>query len=234
MDFYESLPNGQELMVVVDEFARMPVIGEVKTTAAEHVLQKLDDLFSFLGKPDELKTDNGPPFNGAKFREFADFYGFRHRKITPEHPQANGQVEKLMFEIVAVIQNAIIEHKDWRQELNRFLRSYRSTLHLSTGVAPSILLFGGNRTNRLPSLIEERKTFDEFTAMVIGNDQRTKAKSKQYTDRKRKAKKHNFKIGETVILRQKRLNKFMPAFNTLRHFITNIKGSMISVRAEDG
>ena len=75
MDFYEPLPNGQELMVVVDEFSRMPVIGEVKTTAAEHVLPKLDDLFSFVGKPEELKTDNGPPFNGAKFREFAEFYG---------------------------------------------------------------------------------------------------------------------------------------------------------------
>jgi hypothetical protein len=85
IDFHESLPNGQELMVVVDEFSRMPVIGEVKTTAEEHVLPKLDDLFSFVGKPDELKTDNGPPFNGAKFREFADFNGFRHRKITPEH-----------------------------------------------------------------------------------------------------------------------------------------------------
>jgi hypothetical protein len=68
MDFYEPLPNGSELMIVVDEFSYMPVIGEVKTIAAEYVLPKLDDLFSFVGKPTELKTDNGPPFNGKKFK----------------------------------------------------------------------------------------------------------------------------------------------------------------------
>ena len=45
MDFYEPLSNGQELVVLVDEFSRMPVVGEVKTTEAEYVLPKLDDLF---------------------------------------------------------------------------------------------------------------------------------------------------------------------------------------------
>ena len=47
-----------------------------------------------------------------KIREFAEFHGFRHGKITPEHPQANGQVEKLMFKIGEVIRNSIIEKKD--------------------------------------------------------------------------------------------------------------------------
>ena len=138
-----------------------------------------------------------------------------------------------MFKIGAVIRNAIIENKDWRQELNNFLCSYRSTPHISTGVAPSILLFGANRTNRLPSIIEERRPFNEFTAIAMENDQRAKGKSKLYTDKKRKAKTHNFKIGAVVILRQKRLNQSMPVFNTLPHVITNIKGSMISVKTEE-
>ena len=69
-----------------------------------------------------------------KIREFAEFHGFRHGKITPEHLQANSQVEKLMFKIGEVIRNSIIEKK-----LNNFLRSYRSTPHISTGVASSIL-----------------------------------------------------------------------------------------------
>jgi hypothetical protein len=50
MDFYEPLPNESKLMVVVDEFSRMPVIEEVKKTAAGFDLLKLDDLFSFEGK----------------------------------------------------------------------------------------------------------------------------------------------------------------------------------------
>ena len=110
-------------MVVIDKFSRMPVVGQVTTTAAEYLLPKLDELISFLGKPEELKTDNGLPFNGRKFQEFAEFYGFKHRKITPEYPLANGLAEKFMFKVGQVIRNALIEAKDWRQELNSFLRS---------------------------------------------------------------------------------------------------------------
>ena len=212
----------------------MPVVGQVTTTAAEYLLPKLDELISFLGKPEELKTDNGLPFNGRKFQEFAEFYGFKHRKITPEHPLANCLAEMFMFKVGQVIRNALFEAKDWLQELNSFLRSYRSTPHTVTGVATSILLFGADRTNRLPSIIQGTRTFDEFTAIAMENDRNAKTKSKTYTEKKQKAKTHNFNVAESVIVRQKRLNKSMPAFSNLKHVITNIEGSMISVKADDG
>ena len=234
MDFYGPTPNNSELMVVVDEFSRMPVVREVKTTGSEYVLPKLDDLFSFVGIPRELKTDNGPPFNGHKFKEFAEYLGFKHRNITPEHPEANGQAENFMKNIGSVIRNSKTEGKNWEQELNSFLRNYRSTPHSSTGVAPSVLLFGANRTNRLPSIIEEARTFDEFSALALNNDAVHKAKVKVYTDRKRRAKQHNFKLGEDVIIRQKRQSKTMTAFCQAKLKIIAIKGSMITVRTEEG
>lgn len=46
----------------MDEYSKFPVVFEVPTTAADHVLPKLEDLFSFIGIPMELKSDNGPPF----------------------------------------------------------------------------------------------------------------------------------------------------------------------------
>ena len=181
-----------------------------------------------------MKTDNGPPFNGHKFKEFSQYLGFKHRKITPEHPQANGQAETFMKRIGAVIRNATVENKNWKQELNSFLRNYRSTPHSSTGVSPSILLFGTNRTNRLPSIIEDARSFDEFKAIAIEKDHLSKGKSKHYTDQKRKTKMHNFKIGEIVIIRQKRQNKFSTMYDQIKYVITNIKGSMITVKADDG
>ena len=57
MDFYGPTPNNSELMVVVDEFSRMPVVREVKTTGSEYVLPKLGDLFSFVGIPRELSKN---------------------------------------------------------------------------------------------------------------------------------------------------------------------------------
>ena len=73
IDYYGPLENVNELMFVVDEFSRMPVVEEIKSTAAELVLPKLEALFSFVGIPKVLKTDNGPPFNGHKFSEFTNF-----------------------------------------------------------------------------------------------------------------------------------------------------------------
>ena len=95
-------------------------------------------------------------------------------------------------------------------------------------------MFGADRTNRLPSIIQGTRTFDEFTAIAMENDRNAKTKSKTYTEKKQKAKTHNFNVAESVIVRQKRLNKSMPAFSNLKHVITNIEGSMISVKADDG
>ena len=79
-----------------------------------------EKLFAFVGVPKVLKTDNGPPFNGKIFRDFMDSYGIVHRKVTPEHPQANGQAESFMKNVGKVIRGAIAEGKDWRHELNMF------------------------------------------------------------------------------------------------------------------
>ena len=182
-DFWGPLPNGHELMVVQDKKTRFVVVFEVNTTASEHVLPKLEDLFSLMGIPEELMSDNGPPFNGRAFAEFANFMGFRHRKITPEHPQANGMAEKFMVSICKVIRNALSEGKSWRSELQVFLRSYRATPHRTTGVAPSEALFGSSLTCRFSKIDEpksetrERELIDELQRL---NDYRKKERSRQY------------------------------------------------------
>ncbi len=86
-DIYGPLPDGTELLVLKDEFSRMPFVAEVKTTAARYVLPILDDLFSFVGRPEILKSDNGPPFNGHEYVEFCEQMGIVPRFITPEHPK---------------------------------------------------------------------------------------------------------------------------------------------------
>ena len=45
------------------------------------------------------------PFNSEDFKEFAAEMGFKHKKITPQHPKAQGQVEgfnKLMNKTAAI------------------------------------------------------------------------------------------------------------------------------------
>ena len=232
MDFYGPLPNNNELLVVVDEFSRFSVVEEVKSTGAEHVLPQLDKIFSMLGIPTELKSDNGPPANGFRFKEFCDYFGIKHRKITPYYPQANGQVENFMKNINKVIRNAKVENKDWRQQLNQFLRNYRSTPHSTTGKAPTVLLFGDDRTNRLPSFIEEEKTDSNTVKEAKLRDLKSKGKSKTYMDTKRQAKQQDLQVGDEVYMKQNRTNKWMTRFDSSKLTVTAVNGSMITAADE--
>ena len=56
-----------------------------------------------------MKSENGPPFNGHEFQNFADYLGFKHRKITPIWPKENGEAERLVQTLEKNIRIAHIE-----------------------------------------------------------------------------------------------------------------------------
>ena len=116
-------------MVVLDEYSRFPLVETISSTSAQIVTRNLEIMFSIFGLPDEVRSDNGPPFNSYDFREFAKYLGFQHRLITPEWPQANGMAESFMKNLVRVIRSALIDKVSWKVRLIQFLRNYRSTQH---------------------------------------------------------------------------------------------------------
>ena len=73
------------------------LIQIVHSTAAKAVIPKLDRIFAAYGIPKVVKSNNGPPFNGHEFAQFANYLGFKHRKVTPLWPEANGEVERFMI-----------------------------------------------------------------------------------------------------------------------------------------
>ena len=98
-----------------------------------------------------------------------------------------------MVSLGKTIRNALAEGKDWRTELQAFLRSYRSTLHRTTGIAPSEALFGSNRTRpRLPHVSAPDDKHANKNCLKRSIESTTGTRR---TDLKRKAVKHNFKIG---------------------------------------
>lgn len=109
-------------MVVKDEYSRYPVVETLTIVSAKSAIPLLDKIFSMFGIPSVLKTDNGPPFDGNEFRQFAEHMGFKHRKITPLWPRANSECERFMRSIGKAIRAANTEHRNWKQEIHTFLR----------------------------------------------------------------------------------------------------------------
>ena len=117
--------------------------------------------------------------------------------------------------------------------MNAFLRSYRSTPQSSTNKSPASLIFISCNTSRLPAKTPAFSTEQQSEILIAEiNDKFAKYKMKTYADKRRKAVKSNFKIGDRVIYHQlnnKIHNKYKNQFSNTPYTIKNIKGSMITV-----
>ena len=224
---FADLPNGEHLLVVIDDYSRFPDVEIVSSTSAQQVIPKLDRIFSTFGVPSVVRTDNGPPFNSHEFAQFADYLGFKHRKVTPRWPQANGEVERFMQSLKKVYRCAQIESKSWKQELYKLLRNYRATPHVTTGSPPATLLFGRPMRTRLPE--SECQSLPDDSA-VRERDQQKKSQMKQYADNHPSAREKVLKIGDKVLVRRdgiipKQLSPYLPVPFTVIH----IRGSLVTV-----
>ena len=63
--------NHKYILVCMDEFSRYPEIEIIPSTNEKYLIPKFEKIFSTHGIPITMKSDNGPPFNGSKMKEFA-------------------------------------------------------------------------------------------------------------------------------------------------------------------
>ena len=193
----------------------------------------LEKLFSVYGIPDNLISDNGPPFFSHEFAEFLTQKGVNHKRITPLWPQANGQVERFMPSLTKIAKTALLERKDWRIETYKFLAAYRNSPHPSTKVAPADIMYNRKIRYTIPD-IDRRISVDEINSNIEKNDQSTKARSKDYFDKRHYTTDMTLNIGDRVIVRQPKLNKTTPSFEPVPYRVTHIKGTKIIAESETG
>ena len=234
VDFMGPFPSGDYLLVVIDEYSRFPEVEFVTTTSARATIPKLDAIFSRQGIPDIVKSDNGPPFNGHEFKNFSEQLGFHHRKVTPLWPQANGEAERFMRSLKKCITTSHAEHRNWKQELFKFLRQYRATPHSTTNVSPCEALNRRTMKTTLPEIKPTKpvQSQDERQQSLAQRDDAQKKKIKEYADQRANAKENNIKPGEKVLVKQPKTSKLSTPYNPEPLVVTDTKGSMVT--ASDG
>eukprot|EP00795_Rhopilema_esculentum_P011067 gene11067-19928_t len=174
------------------------------------VIPKLDGIFATHGIPVKLTSDNGPPFNGTEFERYMKALNIDWKTSNPLWPQGNANVENLNKTLSKVLHKAKLEERNWRQELQRFLLSYRATPH-TTKIAPCELLYNRKIRGFLPELPTKRVINKHREAKE--NIARGKASNKKYYDIRHHAKKSNIKEGDIVICLQKKSNKLTSKFS---------------------
>lgn len=116
--------------------------------------------------------------------------------------------------------------RNWRDDLQDFLHSYRATPHSTTQYSPSELLFGWNIRDKLPGT-----TRPVSINKAKENDKSSKEKGRVYTDYKRKAKPNNVDVGDYVVVKNFiKKNKLTTTFHPDPHLVIQRDGSRLHLK----
>jgi transposase InsO family protein len=98
IDFVGSLPLSENtnryILVCIDYATRYTEAIPLKTQDAETVANALLNIFSRMGVPQEILSDQGANFMSDLMTELCRFLKIQKRPSTPYHPMANGSVAK--------------------------------------------------------------------------------------------------------------------------------------------
>lgn len=153
VDFAGPFPSGQYLFVAVDEYSRYPEEKFVYSTSANNVIPWLKLIIARQGFQTSVKSDNGSPFQGQDFADFAVSCGvFMYRRSTPLWPESNGGVERFRATLNKSVRASVAGNHDWKAEPNSFLMHYRATTHCTTRISLFEALTGRKMNTEFPDI----------------------------------------------------------------------------------
>lgn len=170
--FQETTRGNSWILVIADHFTRWCDGIPLPDATAATVATALDErIFSYLGVPEVIHTDQGSQFQSDLFEACCKLWGSKKTRTAPYTPTGNSVVERGNKVIGASLRALILDHQhqEWDLLLPQIMRTVRATPHTTTGETPNYMMLG--RETRLPeSLTCSEATFDTFTAAEYVQD----------------------------------------------------------------
>ena len=140
--------DGNSYVLICDYFLKFPFLYRAKPSFWS-LRDRLIDLFSIEGYPDEIVSDNGPPFQSKEFAKFLSGLGIKHTTSSPGYPHSNGFIERH----IQTVKNMLSKSSNTRsfQEVLADLRTTRIGMGLPS---PAEILHGRNLTTRAQAEID--------------------------------------------------------------------------------
>lgn len=132
-----------KILIVVDSYSKWIDAHVMRGTDCEKTLSKLLMSFGMFGYPQELVSDNDPPFTAKEFAQFCQNHGIRLTHSPPYHAKSNGMVTKSVQTVKQNLRKQLLDCKaglSMESKVARFLLFVRNTPCVRTGVAPSELV----------------------------------------------------------------------------------------------
>ncbi|KAG7300079.1 hypothetical protein JYU34_015614 [Plutella xylostella] len=234
IDLMGPLPSGEHLFVVVDYFSRYKEVKICRRITSSEIVAHLKEIFSRLGFPSTITSDNGKQFVSEEFKEFCQERNITLYNSIPYWPQQNGEVERQNRDILKRLKISQVEKRNWRECLQEYLIMYNSTPHTVTGRTPSELFFKRRFRDKIPMLSDAVAGPSSEIIEVKDRDKEMKEKGKEYADRKRKAKDCELELGDKVYIKNmSKDNKLSLNYDATPHTVEKTIGGDIEVRNDE-
>ena len=105
--------NKIDYLVIGDYFSKYLIIRRLPNSSTHAVIKELGLVFTELGRPFVLRSDNGPCYSLREFHNFLNFYQVDHVTSSPHYPQSNGFAEALVGITKKLMDKSLKEGKPW-------------------------------------------------------------------------------------------------------------------------
>ena len=214
----ERSKSGNKYVLVICDYAtRYPEAIPLRSIEAKKIANELVKLFSRVGIPKEILTDQGSNFTSKLLKEIYHMLSIRGITTTPYHPQTDGLVERFNGTLKSMIRKFVDEDpRGWDEMLPYLLFAYREVPQESTGFSPFELMYGwkvrgpldvmkevwsgsvSGPQNVVSHVVKMRERLASMTDLVRENMEEAQRSQKQWYDKQ--ASTRQFEPGDEVLL----------------------------------
>ena len=221
LDFVGPLPmtdsKNRFILVCVDYATKYPEAIALRDQEASTVSNALISLFSRVGIPKEMLTDQGSNFMSELMREVCRLLQISRLRTSPYHAMCNGLCEKFNGVLKKMLKTYVrSKPKTWDEYIPYLLFAYREVPNESTGFSPFELLYGRHirgplavlkeeweepstgQNSVLSHLLDTREKMKKMAEFATENEKQAKQKQKLYYDRK--ARDRKLEVGQKVLI----------------------------------
>ena len=206
------------LLTAICMATRWPEAIPLKSITARAVATGLLDIFSRIGIPLQILSDQGTQFTGKVLQHLCEGLGIQQIQSTPYHPEGNGVVERMHGPLCAMLTKAAREGQDWVAQVPFALFALRAAPNRDTGFSPFELVYG--RRVRTPlDVLHQGWTQEEFEGLncsewddwlvsklecwhEVMREKQTEASKLRKTNFDKKAVCRVLEVGDLVLIRK--------------------------------
>nr|XP_006012602.1 PREDICTED: uncharacterized protein LOC102366250 [Latimeria chalumnae] len=214
----EKSSRGHEyILVILDYATQYPEAIPLRNMTSKIIANELVKVFSRVGIPKEILTNQGTPFMSRLMKELCDLLHIKTLRTSVYHPQTDGLVERFNRTLKSMLKKVVSKDgKNWDTMLPYLMFAIRDVPQSSTGFSPFELLYGrqprgildvaketweeqtGGNKNIIEHVVKMRERIEAVTPIVKAHIGKTQTAQKASYNRQAVVRK--FQPGDRVMI----------------------------------